>query len=368
VGKRHVAVIGISNYPKNKRGQPLYWDSLVGVSKDRERFRETLKRFTDARGVEEFVWIPDDQAKRGMILARLRELAARASATDQIVVYFAGHGLCQLDTSSGIDEYYLIPYDATNDVADTGIAIGQFVDALRSNAEELIVILDCCHAGGIVTKLNSVWDPSTLNAICAGWRHIYLMGASYGHQAVLDHDLGSFFTQALCDALEGRGARPDYNLAIPVGRAFERAARVSQRKSRAFARKYGVSHDQNALATGNGAHLSLTRSFSPTWVVVVAILVILTLAVWVYLQSSNSHTDVIIQSHIVPVDLYIDDELRRTLYQSNPITLKLENRVHMVEIKQAGIVVERRLLELTGESKKVVVLFENIEAELQLPP
>src|SRR5262249_7513518 len=63
------------------------------------------------------------------------------------VVFFAGHG------KQGDTEFYLLPHDYTpNDVAGTAISAAEFhekIAAIQQRAQKLIVLLNCCHSGGV---------------------------------------------------------------------------------------------------------------------------------------------------------------------------------------------------------------------------
>jgi hypothetical protein len=318
VGNRYVIIIGIAEHsvhtPSDPRDSDPSWPWLPGVKKDRERFRRTLKDNADSRGVEEFVCLPDDKATHDEIIATLRELANRVKATDQVVVYFAGHGACLPNPVTKVDDYYLIPYDATVDTVETmGISTKELGDILQgSGAEELILILDCCHGGGVVGRLAFQWNESTLDAMCAGWRHFYAMAAASGHQEVIDGN-GSFFAQALCDALEGLGVSPNANGLITAGRAFDHAAEESKREAKEYARRFRLHHDQDAVPAGNGHLLPLTRPERPRP------------------GPASSPPD---RNRAVMLEkvrkIWIEDILKKNLYQQVQIHLNLSERLAAV--------------------------------------
>ncbi|MBP1468832.1 caspase family protein, partial [Candidatus Chloroploca sp. M-50] len=87
----------------------------------------------------------DAQATRAAILAALDDLAERAVGT--VFVAFAGHGV-QYGT-----QFALLPYDADRqDLAATSLdatCVQQALAKVRQRAQRLVVVLNCCHAGGI---------------------------------------------------------------------------------------------------------------------------------------------------------------------------------------------------------------------------
>ena len=83
------------------------------------------------------------------ILAALDAFASQlATATaPTAVVFFAGHGK-QTDTG-----YYLLPHDYNAArIGETAISAATFhakIAAIRQHAQKLVVLLNCCHAGGV---------------------------------------------------------------------------------------------------------------------------------------------------------------------------------------------------------------------------
>lgn len=89
-----------------------------------------------------------NQATRAGIFAGLdwlrEKVSTHASAT--AVVYYSGHG------GQANDEYYLVPYDLNRaaGIAATALRVEDFADKIAQlQSNELLVILDCSHAGGI---------------------------------------------------------------------------------------------------------------------------------------------------------------------------------------------------------------------------
>lgn len=103
--------------------------------------------------------ITGTEATRGGILDGLawlqEQVEADASENVTAVVYYSGHGW---RTADG-DDYYLIPYDVNEKrVALSALKAEDFADeVLGLGPERLLVLLDCCHAGGMgVKKLPSL--------------------------------------------------------------------------------------------------------------------------------------------------------------------------------------------------------------------
>jgi hypothetical protein len=100
--------------------------------------------------------ITGEEASRGNILDQLEWLEERikadASGNATAVVYYTGHGW--RDTSAEPDEFYFIPYDVCEDkIRSRALRAGDFVDAVEAlGPQRLLVVLDCCHAGGMGVK------------------------------------------------------------------------------------------------------------------------------------------------------------------------------------------------------------------------
>jgi len=163
------------------------------------------------------------QATAANILAALDTLAESTTPESTALVYFSGHGLETPD-------YYLMPYGY--DVADlpgTAIPGAVFTGRLRAiEARKLLVLLDCCHAGGQAEAkgLPGVKSPLPISVAAELKR-----GSGRGVIASSRKDEISWtgkpysvFTAAMLEGLAGYGAfeRDGYarvlDLAMYVGR------------------------------------------------------------------------------------------------------------------------------------------------------
>jgi Caspase domain len=93
--------------------------------------------------------LSSQQATRKNILSTLEKLSQSTNSDSTVIVYFSGHGY---RTSSSTGEfYYLMPYGYDlNLLYQTAINGNEFTEKLRAiPAKKLLVLLDCCHAGGV---------------------------------------------------------------------------------------------------------------------------------------------------------------------------------------------------------------------------
>ncbi|MDM8520267.1 caspase family protein [Anaerolineales bacterium HSG6] len=159
---------------------------------------------------EQVQLLTGETARRDHILTALDRLAEQVQADPEAtaVVYFSGHGL---ETPN----YYLMPfgYDQA-DLAKTAISGDEFTTRLRAiQAKKLLVLLDCCHAGGQAEAktLPGVKSPLPASVITE-------LGQSSGRVIIAssrkdelsfafkDKHPYSVFTVALLEALAGYGA------------------------------------------------------------------------------------------------------------------------------------------------------------------
>lgn len=124
----------------------------------------------------------------------LSELTQQKKA-NLVVVYFSGHG-CMYG-----GEYYLIGRDTkNNNISGTAIAGKVFVTMLQSiQADKMLVLLDCCHAGGVAEPAEIPFErPALLN-------HPNRVAITAGHKSQVSYlsKPVSIFTYALIEGLGG---------------------------------------------------------------------------------------------------------------------------------------------------------------------
>ncbi len=144
-----------------------------------------------------------DHARREHVLSALGWLAQAAGSDATAVVYFSGHGMETPD-------YYLMPFGY--DVADlpgTAIPGRVFTERLRAiRAGKLLVLLDCCHAGGQAEAKGQVKSPlpaAAIDELGSGSGRVVL-ASSRRDEVSWTGNPYSVFTAALMEGLAGYGA------------------------------------------------------------------------------------------------------------------------------------------------------------------
>ncbi|QMS86097.1 caspase family protein (plasmid) [Nostoc edaphicum CCNP1411] len=144
-----------------------------------------------------------EEASATNILSVLSWLAHAAGKDDTVIVYFSGHGIETPD-------YYLMPYgynlENLQDTAILGSIFTEYIQAIQ--AKKLLVLLDCCHAGGLAEAkgaTKSPLPPSMLAQLGSSSGRVVL-ASSRKDEVSWTGKPYSVFTAALLEAMAGYGA------------------------------------------------------------------------------------------------------------------------------------------------------------------
>jgi len=155
-----------------------------------------------------------DQATRSAILQALESLAQASDEQSTVLVYFSGHGY-RVHAPTG-QAYYLMPYGYDlRRLYQTAISGAEFTAQLTAiPAQKLLLLLDCCHAGGVGEnpglELAKAPLPQEALELLSQGRGRVLIASSREDELSFAGRPYSAFTLALVEALCGRGAaRPD---------------------------------------------------------------------------------------------------------------------------------------------------------------
>lgn len=167
-------------------------------------------------------------ARREPVLAALDWLAASAGPAGTALVYFSGHGL---ETPG----YYLLPfgYDLA-DLPGSAIDGATFTAKLRAvRAKKLVVLLDCCHAGGQTEAkgwpgVKSPLPPSIGAELGRGSGRVVIASSRKDEESWTGHPY-SVFTAAVLEALAGYGAFEQDGFARVLDLALWVGRRVPER-------------------------------------------------------------------------------------------------------------------------------------------
>lgn len=150
-----------------------------------------------------------EQATRANIITALETLASTTNAESTMLVYFSGHGY---QLSGAIKSYFLMPYGYdSKDLSETAISGSEFVGLLRDiPAQKLLVLLDCCHAGGLSDldgfQIAKAPLPPEATKLFAKGGGKMIIGSSMPDELSFAAKPYSVFTYALIKGLCGEGA------------------------------------------------------------------------------------------------------------------------------------------------------------------
>lgn len=134
----YVVIVGNDKYPGLKSGA-----DLAGCENDANMFKGTINTY----GVKgKYTVLINQQATKQNILAAINALRDKVKSGDRVILYFAMHGVRELDGRSAI-----LPYNAMENDPKNDITVDELYDAVKalSNAD-CTVIADTCFSGGLV--------------------------------------------------------------------------------------------------------------------------------------------------------------------------------------------------------------------------
>lgn len=209
----HALVVGIADYTTIRRLPKVKdADHVAALLVDPERCGYSKDNVT---------LLLDQDATKSKLLAALDSLKQRCNADSTVLVYFSGHG-GRIKNGPRAGQY-LLPVDTVypddDDLARTSLSGDDFTAILNSiPARKLLVILDCCHAGGIgETKDLTASDgnfrvglpESYLDVLKAGrGRAILASSRSTEVSYVRPNATYGVFTHHLLDGLSGGAQGP----------------------------------------------------------------------------------------------------------------------------------------------------------------
>lgn len=196
----HACIVGVGADLPNTVDDAV---GLANILKDPERC---------AYPPEQVHLLTQQQANREGILAALDQLAKTTTPDSTVIVYFSGHGY-QVNSPVG-EVYYLMPfgYDQTK-LYKTAISGIEFTTKLQAiSAKKLLILLDCCHAGGLGDTSKLGYEakkaplPPEAQAFFYQGKGRVAIASSQADEVSFAGRPYSAFTLALIEALAGKGA------------------------------------------------------------------------------------------------------------------------------------------------------------------
>jgi hypothetical protein len=138
LGNYYAFIVGINAYKE--------WDPLKTAVKDATAIKELL---INQHSFDKVLLITDDDATQHNVIEGLKKFAAGLNETDNLLIYYAGHG--QLDEFTG--DGYWIPVDGKHKRAGTWIShliIKSILSSERVKAKNIALLSDSCYADALL--------------------------------------------------------------------------------------------------------------------------------------------------------------------------------------------------------------------------
>ncbi|HMU38710.1 MAG TPA: caspase family protein [Pseudomonadota bacterium] len=201
--------VGINKYK--------YVNNLSKAVQDAEDvYRLLIDRKSSGYRPKNIKLLTDEESDQASILAALDDLAGRANEQSTVVLFFACHG-GRIETGRYKGQYILpveADFETEDRLAKTSISDVLFTEKLRQiRSQKLLVILDCCHSGGIGQPRSPSSDFSRLQSISTemlslGQGRIIMASASveqYAYEQAADRN--GLFTKHLLGGLQGKAGK-----------------------------------------------------------------------------------------------------------------------------------------------------------------
>jgi hypothetical protein len=154
--------------------------------------------------------LTETSATRQEILTAFDQLIEQVNQDPDatVIIYYSGHG----GRLKRTNEYFLVPhgYDPSQraDTTISGLEFTQKIEAMK--ARKLVVLLDCCHAGGVPalkeaeeTFVKSPVPPDLLNMLGTGSGRVVVASSREDEYSYTGQPY-SAFTDCLLEALQGK--------------------------------------------------------------------------------------------------------------------------------------------------------------------
>jgi len=227
--------------------------ALPTVARDAAALREVLVHPARcAYPAEQVRLLSGSDATRDGIYAGLswlkERLAADRSGNATAVVYYSGHGV--IDRADG--DYYFLPYDVRFPVVDSLLRAADLAAEIELvRPRRLLVVLDCCHAGGMgikgddplagqgLVKAAAPTGARPVAALMQGQGRAVLSSSTAEESSYVRSDRRmSIFTYHLIEALTGHARPPDGATEVLVSDVMGYVSRRVPQSARA---EYNVS-------------------------------------------------------------------------------------------------------------------------------
>lgn len=140
-GVTYIIIIAVENYHDDKT-----FNQVKFATKDSNDLMDAFLLLGYDK--DNIIYLPDNLATKTTICNSVKRIAKRTTKSDQIIFYFAGHGIYDGKRN------YLLPVDASREnIGGTSVAIDRILGYLKDSlCKQSILFIDCCHSGFQVGK------------------------------------------------------------------------------------------------------------------------------------------------------------------------------------------------------------------------
>jgi len=140
--------------------------------------------------------LTDKEATKANITKKIDALAATVKPQDSFILFVAGHGVLLQN------QYYMLTHDFNGQVSDAGMISSNEIVEMSKQIKSLsqLLIFDTCHAGGVDTIVNGLYDARM--SVLAKKMGLHIYASASDKQAAMDGYKGNgLFTYTLLDGL-----------------------------------------------------------------------------------------------------------------------------------------------------------------------
>lgn len=193
--KNHALIIGIGQRQDDTPAMAVTAADAKRVARELDK-REIVP-------YDNILTLTDSNATKDGILGAVDELVAKTDTdkADLVWVYFSGHGYKQ--TKPEGTAHFLIAHDTlAADIENTALLGADFIERINKiKAEKILLLLDCCHAGGISENKKSSL-PFDEKAFLSHANRV-VISSSHADQVSFTSQPLSVFTYVLVNGLAG---------------------------------------------------------------------------------------------------------------------------------------------------------------------
>lgn len=217
--KRWVLLVGVSDY--SEKGSIPNLNYAAADAMALEGLFHRRSRYAPYQDVEIIILTDERATREGLRQALFGRIAPCARADDEVIIFFAGHGIVERD------RFYLALHDTDLDRLElTGYEMQELRDVILYNikSNHILLLFDACHSGGVsidrkpANVLNSQFAQITqstgnLSIIAASRENEVSFEGRCRGKTKLDEQGHGYFTCALLHGMMG-GAREENSRSV----------------------------------------------------------------------------------------------------------------------------------------------------------